>query len=449
MSVAPGAPLTRPQQHLYAAGHFGISLMGYVITQWVMKFYFPNHPGAANLLPALLAPWIMALGRVTDGINDPIFGYLSDSVRTRWGRRKPFMILGIPLVCASFMLLWYPPDRFASAHNFWYATVLLVFFFAAFTSFVGPYTALISEIASTEQERLKLSGLQGTYNVAGLIAGGFVTGLLLKVGLSFRAMAAVITAVSFIAYVMPLLGPRDDPARTAGQPRPAFFAALRMTFGNRPFRIYVAAQLLFLMGLLVLVAALPYIAETLLHRSEGEAGTLTGISLLAGLLCVPLILKLAARIGTPAAFQFSLRWFAVSAALLATLTLMGTRSDVGIWLARAIVVLPGIAVAGLFALPYTILAGITDHDRARTGMDRQGMLFCVQGMVLKIAYSGAPMLVVGLLVALPHSSRLVLTLMGPLAGALALAAHAVFRRFPIEEVERAVAARQAQEQPGP
>jgi len=112
-------------------------------------------------------------------------------------------------------------------------------------------------------------------------------------------------------------------------------------------------------------------------------------------------------------------------------------------------VLPGIAVAGLFALPYTILAGVTDHDRQRTGLHRQGMLFCVQGMVLKIAYSGAPMIVVGLLVAFPHSSRLVLTLIGPLAGALALTAHAVFKRFPIEEVGRAVAWRQAQENPGP
>ncbi len=435
-----GTGLTRVQQHLYAVGHFGVSFMGYVIVQWLMKFYFPDSPTATNLVPPLLAPWIMVMGRVTDGLNDPLAGYLSDSVRTRWGRRKPFMVGGLPFVFCLFLALWYPPAASESAANFWFVSVLLVLFFVSFTAYVGPYVAMLPEIVGTTQERLKLSALQGMYNVGGLIAAGFVTGAALKGGMSYQGMAWLVAGISLVAFLLPLFGPRDDPARVAGQPRLPLIRSLGLTLRNRPFWIYVVPQLLFLLGLLIIVAALPYAADTLLRCPEGEAGTLTGIALLVGLLCVPPILRRADRHGSKAAFLFSMRWFAVSASLLVLLPLFGRMPAAGVWLARLLVTLPGLAIGGLFALPYAILAGVTDHDRQRTGLDRQGMFFCLQGMVTKIAYSGAPMVVAGLLVLFPQHKAAVLTLIGPLAGALAVAALAVFTRFPEEEVQRAVAA---------
>lgn len=433
------AGLTGVQRHLYAAGHFGISFMGIVTAMWVAKFYFPNSPEQVNLVPAFLAPWIMALGRVTDGINDPVVGYLSDSVRTRWGRRKPFMIVGLPLLCVLFALVWYPPAAQESAANFWYASITLVLFFAAFTVYVGPYTAMLAEVAGSADERVKLSALQGIYNVVGLVAGGFVTGEALKRGMSDQGMAWMVTGVSFAIMLLPLFGPRDDSARLARQERVPFLRSVAMTLRNRPFRLYVIAQVLFYLGLMTIVAALPYLAETLLDQTKGEAGTLSGLALLGGALCVPLIVKVADRRGAKAAFLFSLCWFAASASFLVLLGPFG-RQPWGIWLARGLVVVPGVAIGGLFALPYAILANVTDYDRQRTGMDRQGMFFCVQGMILKIAFSCAPMVVVGSLALFSAHQAAVLALIGPLTGVFALAAYMVFRRFPEEEVLQAVEA---------
>jgi GPH family glycoside/pentoside/hexuronide:cation symporter len=430
---SPEARLTGVQRHLYAAGHFGISFMGIVTAMWVAKFYFPNSPEQVNLVPAFLAPFIMALGRVTDGVNDPVVGYLSDSVRTRWGRRKPFMIVGLPLLCVFFVLVWYPPATEESAGNFWYASIILVLFFAAFTAYVGPYTAMLAEVAGSVDERVKLSALQGIYNVVGLVAGGLVTGAVLKSGMSDQQMAWLVTGVSLAAMLLPLFGPGDDPARVASQERIPFLRSVGMTLRNRPFRLYVIAQVLFYLGLMTIVAALPYLTKPLLNQEKGEAGTLSGIALLGGALCVPLIVRVADRRGSKAAFLFSLCWFAGSASLLALLGPFG-RQPWGLWLARGLVILPGVAIGGLFALPYAILANITDYDRQRTGMDRQGMFFCVQGMILKIAFSCAPMVVVGSLALFAGYQATVLTLIGPLTGVFALAAYVAFRRFPEQEV---------------
>ncbi len=437
----PKGELTGVQRHLYAAGHFGISFMGIVTAMWVAKFYFPNDPEQVNLVPAFLAPWIMALGRVTDGVNDPVVGYLSDSARTRWGRRKPFMVVGLPLLCVLFALVWYPPTAQESATNFWYASLVLVVFFAAFTAYVGPYTAMLAEVAGSADERVKLSALQGIYNVLGLVAGGFVTGEALKRGMSDQEMAWMVTGVSLTAMLLPLFGPTDDPARVARQERIPFLRSVAMTLRNRPFRLYVIAQVLFYLGLMTIVAALPYMTEPLLgeHVPKGEAGTLSGIALLGGALCVPLIVGLADRRGAKKAFLFSLCWFAGSASLLVLLGAFG-KQPWGIWVARGLVVLPAVGIAGLFALPYAILANVTDYDRQRTGMDRQGMFFCVQGMILKIAFSCAPMIVLGSLALFSAHQATVLTFIGPLTGVFAMAAYVVFRRFPEEEVLAAVEA---------
>lgn len=429
---------TRLQNHLYAVGHFGVSFMGYVIAAWVMKFYFPNNPEDVNLVPALLAPWIMGIGRATDGINDPIIGYLSDRVRTRWGRRKPFMIVGLPMACAFFMMLWYPPVQSESVANFWFGSIVLVLHFIGFTIYTGPYLAMLPEVAREREERVALAGLQGIYNVSGLIAGAFVTGAALKAGMGYQGMAWLVMGIAAVAYALPLFGPRDDPARVADQTTPPFFRSLGMTFANRPFRVYVTSKLMFLMGLLLIVAALPYAVETLLGVDKGEAGTISGLALLSGILCVPLILKMARRRTTEAAYRFSMLWFAASASLLALMAVFGLY-PFGVWLARGSVLVMGVAVGGLFALPYAILSDVTDHDRAHTGADRQGMYFCVQGLILKAAYGGAPIVVVGLLALFPHHDATVLTLVGPMAGLLAFAAWAVFRHYPQEEVRKAVA----------
>jgi len=430
-------PLTTLQQHLYAIGQFGSNFMGYVVTQWVMKFYFPNDP-RRNLVRPKLAPWIMGIGRITDGLNDPLMGYFSDSIRTRWGRRKPFMIVGLPLLCIFFLLLWYPPAQQESAKNFWHGTLLLVGFFASFTAYVGPYTAMLPEITRGSQEQLRKVGMmQGLYFIIALITSAFVTGEAITRGMSYQRMAWLIAGVSVIGYLLPLFGPRDDPARVVAQARPGFIRSVAMTFANRPFRIYVTAYVLFLMGLMLIVQALPYIMETLLRRHEGEGATLSGIALLAGAVCIPLIFRMTQRRGTKAAFIFSLRWFAVSMPLLALLGWFGL-APWAIWLARGLVLLPGVAIGGLFALPQVVLSNIAHYDRQQTGMNREAMLFCLQGMVIKIAYSGAPMIVTGLLGYLPDHNHAVLTFMGPIAGALAVLAHVVFKRFPEGEVMRAV-----------
>lgn len=429
--MADRPALTGAERHLYSVGHFAVSFMGMALTQWVGKFYAPGDPRAA-LVPMALAPWMLAIGRLTDGLNDPVIGWLSDKLRTRWGRRKPLMALGWPLACACFVLVWHPPAADASVSNFWWCTSLLVLFFVAFTTYTGPYLALLPEVASDAKERVRLSALQGIYNVVGLIAGGFVYALCLR-PLGYQGTGWLVAGICAIAYALPLLGPSDDPRRVSGQVTPPLVESVVLTLRNRAFRIYVVSKLLFMFGLLFVVAALPYLVEELLGAHESEAGAQTGLALASAALCVPLILRRARQRGLKATYMFAMLWFAAAAFTFPLLAVFGAYGY-GVWAARALLVLAGIGVGGLFALPYAVLAEVTDYDRVLTGHDRQGVFFCVQGLILKVAYSVAPWLLLGLLAWLPSHVFTTMVLVGPIAGVAALLAYAVFGRYPDAEV---------------
>src|SRR5262245_44965357 len=80
---------------------------------------FPFYTDVTALSPAVVGLAI-ALGKVWDGVNDPIIGYLSDQTRTRLGRRRPFLLAAAIPVGLTFAAIWRPPADASSTFLFLY-----------------------------------------------------------------------------------------------------------------------------------------------------------------------------------------------------------------------------------------------------------------------------------------------------------------------------------------
>jgi GPH family glycoside/pentoside/hexuronide:cation symporter len=208
------------------------------------------------------------------------------------------------------------------------------------------------------------------------------------------------------------------------------------TLANRPFRSYLFSQVLFNLGLLTIVTAMAFMVETLLARPKGLAGPLIGVALVSGIACVPLVLRVANAKGAKRALRLSMQWFAIWAAALALLGPLG-HTAAGLPVTLLILAVIGFAIGGLYALPNAILADITAHDRRQTGLDRQGMFFCVRGLLLKLSYSAAPWLVDQMRTWI-HNQATALCLIGPVAALLCLIGDRLFATFPEDEVRAAV-----------
>ena len=98
----------------------------------------------------------LAAARCWDAFTDPLVGSLSDSCRSRYGRRKPFIFIGAILTGILFPFIWMVPDSWSTAHTTIYLFVALILFYSVYSIFSVPYEALGSELTPDYSERSKI-----------------------------------------------------------------------------------------------------------------------------------------------------------------------------------------------------------------------------------------------------------------------------------------------------
>ena len=92
-------------------------------------------------LPPALAAWAVGIGRLWDAVNDPLFGLISDRIRSRWGRRRVLLLFGAVPLGVSFTLMWLVPPWGTLALTVYY-TVVFILFDTIFTAVHVGYNAL-------------------------------------------------------------------------------------------------------------------------------------------------------------------------------------------------------------------------------------------------------------------------------------------------------------------
>jgi len=368
----------------YSVGAFGMSLVTYSTMQWIMYLYAPtkdlSHP---MLVPSVALMGVaMMVGRVVDAIVDPIIGSWSDRTRTRWGRRKPFMVLGTLPLAITFILMWNPLRSTVSMANFLYITLMLSSFFFFFTVVICPYLALLPEIVTTSEERVSLAAYQAVFNLLGLGAGLIASSWLVG-AVGFRDMGLILGLISLISFYIPVVSvaERTDWDETdTGLP---FKKALLESFKNRPFLYFILAMFFMFITVNITIAVIPYFAAAVLLEEEAGTGAsvMSAVMVLMAMIFFPVVVKLSNRWGKKKVLLVSL---ALLAALLPLMTVVGHIPAIPLFYQGLVfAALLGIPLASLFVLPYAMLADITDYDEERTGYRREGMYFGVQGLFVK------------------------------------------------------------------
>jgi len=365
---------------LYASGHFGVSALAFTVVNWAVYFYGGSEergrPARIDLGWLALA---LMVGRWIDACADPLVGFWSDRTRTRWGRRKPFIALGILPMALLFGLLWWTPVAQVSVLNFVYLLVVLSSFFFAFTAVACPYLALLPEIARSDRERVGLAALQGVFNVLGNVAGAVAGGWLIdRVG--FGGMGLALGGVSALTFALACLGPRERYDAASAEPPLGLWPAIKQTLANRPFLHFGGGFLPFWIGLTIALAAIPFLVTERLKGTEAQAGLLPGLAMVTAVLSFPLIAHATAWKGKRWVFLTSMTWFCLMMPFLGTVGHWPLLLS-GFGQAMILMILAGPAIGGLFVAPYAILADITDYDEQVTGRRREAMYFGVHAFL--------------------------------------------------------------------
>jgi glycoside/pentoside/hexuronide:cation symporter, GPH family len=118
-------------------------------------------------LDARLVGLAITIALVVDAISDPIVGYWSDNLHSRWGRRHPFMYASALPVAFTYFLIWNPPVGWSQTGLFWYLLGLAVLIRTCITFYETPSSALAPEMASDYDARSSLLGWRYFFGWAG------------------------------------------------------------------------------------------------------------------------------------------------------------------------------------------------------------------------------------------------------------------------------------------
>lgn len=370
--LPPGVPPLKLSSTIrYGAGNLSVNLIAQTFATLVI-FYYVDQLGANPRMIAIA----MFLHGVLNAVLNPVFGYLSDRTRSRWGRRLPYIMFGSLPLAAAFTMIWIP---LASTPTglFWYFLAVVAIYDILFVLVVLNYGAIFPEMFITEKERAQGASWRQMFAVLGMILG-VALGPALYGALGWPGMGITLGLVATGGFALAISGTKER--RPASIEKINFVEAVVYTFQNRAFRIYVTGSFLIQVVVALLPASVPFFTKYVI----GDPDPLLQ-SLLLGtifVVAIPAVYLWAAVIGRIGARHAMLATLAVFVIGLLPFSLTDSLAfSVG---AAAII---GVAVAGIMVLLDVLLAEVIDIDAARTGVRREGMYLGINGFIVRWAVS--------------------------------------------------------------
>lgn len=357
--------LSRGQKVYFGMARLGPSMMLDMLDLATTLFYF-----SIQLLPAIYTGTAIALSYLSIMISEVTFGNLSDRFPTkRWGRRKPFIMVGAPLMAISFLLI-FTPHLFLTQGDviglFFYATITMCLFKVFYGMTMTPFQAWMPELTEPE-ERPAVSSWQNVANFIGFVVGVFGSSLLASLAVGWGLPTEILYMI-FGFIVIQLLGfaPSLIGLHKEGKfiPRPSIKKDLRVALKDKDYVGWLVAQGLLSVGVAMIIrTTFPYINDYLSFNMTEFL--IFGVELLSVVFVFFVIYQVTIRkIGKRFTLQLSLMLAVISLPF----TLVITTSSAAFLLLAFV----GAGVAGYYLFPYIIYADFANKNEIMTGEGRAG-----------------------------------------------------------------------------
>lgn len=365
-----GVP-SRAQTLAYGASAFPANLLAQTFSAFVVYFYVDHLAVPAGWVAAA-----MVVHGVLSAVLNPVVGAVSDRHRTAWGRRVPWIVLGIVPLLVAFALVWVPPALGPTGLVVWFLVVVALYD-VAYVVVVLNTSALFPEIFTTTDQRARGNTPRQVFGLVGMILGTAAAPSLYGT-LGWPGMAAVLVVLCAAFYAWSLRGTLERPGAAGVREREAALGVrdqLRLTLANRAFLTYVLGSLLLQSTTSVLLAAMPFYVRYVLRAPEAGATVVLGAIFVVAIPSVWLWSRVVRRVGPRSALLGAVACYGLAAALF---VVPGTVAG-----AAVVAALVGVGVGGMLQLLEVALAQVIDDDERRTGLRREGVYFGANGFVVR------------------------------------------------------------------
>ena len=362
----------------------------------------PHYAELGISLTAMAA--IIFAARLSDVVTDPLIGVLSDKLRTPIGRRKPWIIIGTPVLMLSVYMLFQPGEE----TTLWYFAFWIVMVYLAFTVVNLPYFAWGAELTGDYNERTKVTGRREQFHYTGVViatALPLTAGILIylsqdtnsietllanievELGAVMEARAGNLDVILqwltiFILAALPItvffgtVFVKEPSQVVIPRRKPSFIASLRVIRRNGPFVRLVVCYTVSTVGGAMTGALSFFFCKHVIDAGEWYSVYLL-VYYVASTLGLFFWMWLANRIGKHRTFIVLVIWYSVWASFIPFIP----PGYFGVFL--IIMTMKGCTEGAMLAIPAAMAADAVDIDSARTGEQRAGLYFSVWGMLLK------------------------------------------------------------------
>ena len=364
---------------------YGISDFGFACTDTTMQVLFAIFLTNVVGMKAIYAAAAIFIGRTWDYINDPLIGYLSDRTRSRWGRRRIYLLFGFVPFGLTFAMLWYRPPTDSQFLLAAYYAAAYFFFDTSYTFVTMPYAALTPELTQDYDERTSLTTFRMAFSIVGSLVA-FTVPLAIIGSMTPNntrhvfSMGMIFGAVCSLPLLLTFFGTREKPEYYA-QSQPGIRESLQAVWKNRPF-LFAAGIFLFTWTAAdVIQTFLLYFLKYHLNR-ESQSDLIMGTIFVTALLVLPLWNWISQKTDKRKAYIIGMIFLS---AVMVTLILLSPASSLALILGMS--VLAGIGVSAIHVLTWSIIPDAIEVDELATGQRHEGIFYSLVSLFKKVASS--------------------------------------------------------------
>ncbi len=311
---------------------------------------------------------VFLVAKLFDTVTDPIFGLAADRLETRWGRRRPWLVLSVPILMLSLYRLYLPPET----AGYVYFAGWLIIMYVGWTLSTVSHTAWALELSGDYDRRSRITAMLQLAIIAGAVVVSLIPAAMERMGApSYEERTAAIGL--FLVFSLPvavlicLMSISEPPFKR--QPAISWKSIAIVLRTAALFRLMIANALLtfstyFVQGLFVF-----FVSFTL--GLEDQVGSILLFLIVGGLLCLPLWVKLSEVWSKHKTVQVAVMFGALAPILLLIL-------PPGQLVMTALVfLLIGVNTSANEFLPRSMMADVSDEDSVNTGSDRMGLYYAL------------------------------------------------------------------------
>lgn len=383
---------TRGQKMLYALSGLGVNMLNLMMGSYLCSAIIasgfaekvkPFQTFAGTDL-VLIPVWAVfgIIAKIVDGVIDVPMASFADNLRSRFGRRRPAIIIGlVPMIVAYLLFLVVPNPGQATLLNTVYLGVVLCLFYMSYTLTMVTYYATYTEIVDTNEDREFISNVKSVCDILYFILGYVGVRAMLN-GMNIRTVALIVLPIVLTMLIPLFMIKEADNRKSSGvnEKSVGLLTSIGCTMKNRNFVLWMIVYSFMTFGVQLFLSGInEYFAGTGMNMILVMVGSFAPVPL-----ALVIYRRIYGRYGFGTAFRYALVTFSVG-----MLSLFGV-SFIPAGGARTVLsvsagILCSLAIGALFSVAYSVPSQLAADEEKKTGIANSAMYFAVQGLFSGVA----------------------------------------------------------------